>query len=559
LIGGKLSRRGFLQAAAAAGLAMPGLTALADELDAMRANQAERAAALKPAYDYVVIGTGSSGSALVGRLAARKPNASILMIEAGDWDVAPSVLDPGAWFTNLGTERDWQDVSLPSPSVNNRAIPEHMGKVVGGGSSINATIWARPFRADLEYWAQEAGDPAWGYEAGLAIYRRMENWQGKPDARYRGTGGPVWCQEAHDPNPMAPAMLNACRELGFPILDDLNGAREEGPGGYALMNQIIRDGRRQSMARSYLYPVLAQKNLTLLVKTHVDRLTFKGTRATGVEFMRAGKLVRVQAHAEVIVSSGGINTPKLMMLSGIGNSAELGKHGIKTLVHAPEVGRNFQDHILHGGCLWEPVEYSPLKNSAANASGFAKSNSALASPDLNIVQIELPYASEVIGKQYAPPKTAWALCAGLVAPKSRGTVTLRSANPADRPVVDAQFLSHPDDVKALAVGIELCREIGNANAMKAFAKREVAPGKKLEGQEMVDFIRNGATTYFHEVGTCRMGHDKEAVVDAQLRVNGIQGLRIVDSSIMPRIPGVATMASCALIGERAADILTKSA
>lgn len=557
LIGGKLSRRGFLQAAAAAGLSVPGLSALADELDAMRANQAERGAALKSAYDYIVIGTGSSGSALVGRLAARKPDASILMIEAGDWDVAPSVLDPGAWFTNLGTERDWQDVSLPSPSVNNRAIPEHMGKVVGGGSSINATIWARPFRADLEYWAQQAGDPAWGYEAGLAIYRRMENWQGKPDARYRGTGGPVWCQEAKDPNPMAPAMLKACRELGFPILDDLNGAREEGAGGYALMNHIIRDGRRQSMARSYLYPVLAQKNLTLLVKTHVDRLTFKGTRATGVEFMRAGKLVRVQAHTEVIVSSGGINTPKLMMLSGIGNSAELAKHGIKTLVHAPEVGRNFQDHILHGGCLWEPEQYSPLRNSAANASGFAKSNIALASPDLNIVQIELPYASEVIGKEYSPPKTAWALCAGLVAPKSRGTVTLRSGNPADRPVVDAQFLSHPDDVKALAVGIELCREIGNANAMKAFAKREVAPGRKLDGQEMVDFIRNGATTYFHEVGTCRMGHDKEAVVDAQLRVNGIQGLRIADSSIMPRIPGVATMASCALIGERAADILTK--
>ena len=271
LIAGKLDRRGFIRAAAAAGLATTGLAALADELDAVRENQAKRSASLQQAYDYIVVGTGSAGSALVGRLAA-KTSASILMIEAGDWDTAPSVMDPGLWFTNLGTERDWQDVALPAPSTNNRAIPEHMGKVVGGGSSINATIWARPFKNDLAYWAEQSGDAAWGYEHGLSIYRRMENWQGKPDAHYRGKGGPVWCQPAHDPHPAAVAMLAACRSLGMPVLDDLNGAREVGDGGFALMNQIIRDGRRQSMARSYLYPVLAHKNVTVLVKSQVDRL-----------------------------------------------------------------------------------------------------------------------------------------------------------------------------------------------------------------------------------------------------------------------------------------------
>jgi choline dehydrogenase len=341
----------------------------------------------------------------------------------------------------------------------------------------------------------------------------------------------------------------------MPVLDDLNGAREEGAGGFALMNQIIRDGRRQSMARSYLYPVLARKNVTLLVRSQVDRLTFDGNRVTGVELTVGGTVRTVQAKSEVIVSAGGINTPKLLMLSGIGPEAQLRQHGIKTLVNAPQVGENFQDHLLHGGCIWEPKEHIPHRNSAANASGFLKSVASLATPDVNLVQIELPYASDVVGKQYAPPATSWALCAGLVGPKSRGAVRLRSADPADRPIVDARFLSHPDDVKALAYGIEVSREIGNSAAMRDFVKREVAPGKKLSGADMENFVRDGATTYFHQAGTCRMGKDSQAVVDAQLRVNGVKGLRIADSSIMPRIASVATMASCALIGEQMADIL----
>lgn len=554
-ISGRLSRRGFLQAMTLAGMAAGPLSAWADQLEAVRANQRTKSQSLKARYDYIVVGTGSTGSALVGRLAVTKPDASILVIEAGDWDTDPAVLNPGVWFTNLGTQRDWQDVAIPSSGTNGRAIPEHMGKVVGGGSSINATIWARPFKADLEYWAEQSGDRKWGYEHGLSIYRRMENWQGKPDARYRGKGGPVWCQPAQNPHPLAPAMLNACRSLNLPVLDDLNGRREEGSGGFALMNQIIRDGQRQSMARSYLYPVLARENVTLLVSTHVDRLLFSGTRASGVSITGPQGTRQIEAGSEIILCSGGINTPKLLMLSGIGNEAHLRAHQIKTLVHSPDVGEHFQDHLLHGGCLWEPQTHTPHRNSAANASGFVKSDPTLASPDLNLVQIELPYASDVIGKQFTPPGTSWALCAGLVAPKSRGAVRLRSSNPLDRPIVDARFLSHPDDVKALAKGIEIAREIGNSAAMKDFVKREVAPAKRLSGRELEDFVRNGATTYFHQAGTCRMGKDDKAVVDAQLRVNGVRNLRIADSSIMPRIASVATMASCALIGERMAEIL----
>jgi choline dehydrogenase len=558
LIAGRINRRTFLKGAAALGMGGVSLTALADELESARVSQKEKSAKLKDSYDYIVVGTGTSACALVGRLATRS-DASILMIEAGDWDTAPSIMDPSVWFTNLGTERDWGDSAIASVHTNNRAIPEHMGRVVGGGSSINATIWVRPFKSDLDYWAQAAGDKSWNYESGLEIYRRAENWQGASDTRYRGKGGPVWCQPANNPHPLAPAMLNACRSLGYPVLADQNGKREEGGTGFALMNQIIRDGRRQSMARSYLYPVLSRPNVTVLVSSHVDRLVLSGNKVTGVQITRANAQSTINAGLEVILCSGAINTPKLLMLSGIGEETQLKQFGIKTVVNSKEVGKNFQDHLLHGGCIFEPKEHIPHRNSAANAAGFLKSQNSLTSPDVNIVQIELPYTSDVVGKQYAPPPTSWALCAGLVAPKSRGQIKLKSSDPKDRPIVDAQFLSHKDDVKALAFGIEVSRAIGNSPAMKDFVKREVIPGKKLRGKELEDFVRNGATTYFHQAGTCRMGKDSQAVVDSQLRVNGVTGLRIADGSIMPRIASVATMATCVFIGERMADILTKKA
>lgn len=225
--------------------------------------------------------------------------------------------------------------------------------------------------------------------------------------------------------------------------------------GFALMNQIIKDGRRVNMAQAYLYPVLARPNLTVLTRTLADRLVIENGRAAGVEITRNGESRTLRAAREVVLSLGAIRSPKMLMLSGIGDRAHLAEHGIAAKVHAPEVGRNFHDHILHGGCLWEAPRQLTYNNSGANASGFWKSDAALATPDLNIVQIELPYASEVVAREYAPPDTSWALCAGLVAPKSRGSVRLASAKPADAPVVDAQFLAHPDDVKALMKGIDL--------------------------------------------------------------------------------------------------------
>jgi choline dehydrogenase len=310
------------------------------------------------------------------------------------------------------------------------------------------------------------------------------------------------------------------------------------------------------MARAFLYPVLGNQNVTLLVNTQVNRIVLDGDRAVAVEVTHGGETKTIGASREIVLSAGGFNTPKLLMLSGIGDEAELKAVGIQTLVSSPQVGKNVQDHILHGGCLFEapaPFEY---RNSAANVSGYYKTDPSFELPDVSIVQIEIPYASEVIGKEYAPPPTSWALCGGLVAPKSRGTVKLKSSNPQDRPIVDMQFLSHADDVAALSRSIEIARSIGNSSAMKDFVVREVAPGKQLAGDELAKFVRDGATTYFHSAGACRMGKDDKAVVDAQLRVNGVRNLRIADSTIMPRIVAVPTMPACVLIGQRAADLLT---
>jgi choline dehydrogenase len=557
LLTGRLSRRSFLTAALAAGLlSTTSLNAMAHELDAIRENQTKRSAALQGAYDYIVVGAGSAGCALVGTLAKTMATAKILLIEAGDWDTAPSTQDPKVWFTNLGTERDWGDVSIPSASTNNRGIPEHTGRVLGGGSSINATIWARPFKADMDNWAKESGDDAWGYAHSLDLFKKMEDWQGAPNEKYRGKGGPVWVQPAFEPTPLAPAMLEGCKEVGLPVVADLNGEREETGNGFGIMNQIIKDGRRNSLARAFLYPVMAQENLTVLVNTQVNRVVLEGDKAVGVEVVRDGKPMVIKADKEIILSAGGFNTPKILQLSGIGDEVDLKAVNIKTLVSATEVGKNVQDHILHGGCLYEPAEPIPYANSAANASGYYKTDAALELPDVSVVQIEIPYASPEIAKEYAPPQTAWALCAGLVTPKSRGTVKIKSDNPADRPVVDMQFLSHPDDVKALSTSIEIARSIANSAAMKKYVVREVAPGKKLEGADMEKFIRNGATTYFHSAGACRMGKDDKAVVDAKLSVKGVRNLRIADSTIMPRIVAVPTMPACALIGQRMAEILS---
>jgi choline dehydrogenase len=523
-----------------------------DFAERVRLNQSKLSSEMKSQYDFIICGSGSSGSVVARRL-AENPEVSVLMIEAGGEDNVPSVNEPGQWFLNLGSERDWNFRAEPSSHLNGRAIPMNMGRVLGGGSSINVMAWSRGHRNDWDFFATEAGDPAWNYESILGVYRRIEDWRGAPDPDRRGVGGPVFVQPAPDPHPIASATLEAARSVGIPTFDSPNGQMMEGEGGCSIMDVLIRNARRRSVFRTYTFPYMDRPNLTVLTQTQVIKVTFQGKRATGVELVYQGQHCRIGAAREIVLSLGAVNTPKVLMHSGIGDQAALRSFGIPIVQHLPGVGQNFQDHAGIG-CLWEHPEFPPPRNNAAEVTFFWKSHSSLETPDLQTCQGEMPIPSIETSAQFAPPAKSWTMLAGVVRPKSRGRVYLSGPHPDDPMRIEANLLSHPDDIKAALAGVELCREIGNSRALRSFARREVMPGN-LKGFELRDFIRNAAISYWHQSGTARMGRDAASVVDGELRVYGLNNLRIADGSIMPRVTTGNTMAACVVIGERAAKML----
>jgi choline dehydrogenase len=523
-----------------------------DFVERVRVNQRRLRSSLKSHYDFIVCGSGSSGSVVARRL-AENPDVSVLLLEAGGSDDMPSVTEAGRWFENLGTERDWNFVAQPNPHLKGRSLALNMGKVLGGGSSINVMAWARGHKNDWDFFASESGDPAWNYESVLNIYRQIEDWQGAPDPTRRGSGGLVFVQSAPDPNPIAPAMVGGARSIGIPTFDSNNGRLMEGAGGASILDLRVRDGKRLSVFQTYAFPHMDRPNLTVLTHALVTKLTLEGKRATGVEIAFDGKIQRITAGLEVVLSLGAIHTPKVLMLSGIGDQAELQRLGIPVVQHLPGVGQNFQDHFGIG-CIWEYQQPLPPRNNGGEATFFSKSNPGLDSPDLQTCQGELPFSSPETAAKFNPPAASWTLFGGVVRPKSRGQIRLTGPNPDDAVQIDANTLSHPDDLKAGIVCVELCREIGNSAALRPFTKREVMPGN-LRGAELQDFVRDGASTYFHQTCTAKMGRDSMSVVDAQLKVYGIENLRIADGSIMPRVTTGNTMAPCIIIGERAAEAL----
>lgn len=529
----------------------------AEERDfAMRArdNQARLSARLRPRYDIVVCGAGASGSVVARRL-AENPAVQVLLLEAGGSDEAEAVLNPALWPTNLGSERDWGFQAEPSPHLNGRSLPLSMGKGLGGGSSINVMVWARGHRADWDHFAAEAGDPAWGHESVLDTYRRIEDWQGAPDPAYRGTGGPVWVQPAADPSPIASAMLDAASEIGIPTFEHPNGRMMEGAGGAAISDMLVRNGRRHSLYRAYLRPWLDRPNLTVLTGALVRRVLFDGHRATGVEFQRDGEVTTVGAGMEVVLSLGAIQTPKVLMLSGIGDLEELAQLGIPLLRHLPGVGRNFQDHVSVG-CTWEYREPIAPRNSGSEATLYWKSRPELDAPDLLFCQVEFPVPSDRTAARGVPAH-GWTMFAGLAQPASRGRLRLLSADPAAPPAVEANFLSDPADMTTARACVALCRALGNAPAFRPFVRGEAMPGP-LTGVALDGYIRDAAVTYWHQSGTARMGRDAMSVVDGTLRVHGMEGLRIADGSVMPRVTTGNTQAPCAIIGERAAAMIRQA-
>jgi choline dehydrogenase-like flavoprotein len=388
----------------------------------------------------------------------------------------------------------------------------------------------------------------------LDLYRHIEDWHGESEPTLRGTGGPVFVQPAPDPHPLAQATVEAARAIGIPTYQSPNGRLMEQRRGAAITDLRWRDGKRLSVYRTYTVPNLSRPNLTVLPHALVTQVTFGGTRATGVEIMHGDKLYRVAADVEVVLSLGAFHTPKVLMQSGIGDEADLRRAGIPVRQHLPGVGRNLQDHFGFD-CVWEFPDTMRGAAQVGSAMFWDSGMSEVDGPDLFACLGSFPKSSAENVAKFGLPENSWILFGSQTHPRSRGQVRLSGPDPSDPIRIEANALSHPDDLKTAIACVETLREIGNSPQLRPFVKREVMPGDLTE-VELENFLRDGVTTYWHAAGTAKMGRDPMSVVDGNLKVYGIDNLRVADASIMPRITSANTMAPCVVIGERAAQFIT---
>jgi len=520
-------------------------------------------------YDYVIAGGGVAGCILANRLSA-DPTISVLLIEAGSKDSSPLIRAPGGLLPIMMAGRHaWRYMSAPQKHLDSRMLYSPRGKVLGGGSSINGMVYDRGMHSDYDRWAQ-AGNRGWSFADVLPYFRRMESYAPSQDV-WHGQDGPIKVTRADQGHPFAQAFIAAGQQAGWPYNPDLNGASREGFGAVDL---TLTGGQRCSASTAYLHPALKRPNLTVATNAHT--ILFEGKRAAGIAYRDAGGDMIAKARREVILSAGAVNTPHLLMLSGVGPKAHLAEHGIALFHDLPGVGQNLQDHLavhvkykatkplsllryanpLRGAvALGQYLLFrtGPLAQTGMSVACFIKSAPALDEPDIKMLLIMALFSNN--GKKMVPVHGFYAH-ANVARPESTGSVTLASADPDVPPLLDQNYLATENDRRVARASVRAAREIFAQAAFDDFRGEELAPGKDVQTDEEIDaYIRRTAEADYHSVGTARMGSDAMAVVDAELRVHGIEGLRVVDASVMPCIPGSNTAMPVAMIAEKASDMI----
>lgn len=516
--------------------------------------------------DYIVVGAGSAGCVIAARL-SEQPDVSVLLLEAGGHDSDPRIRVPAAFPKLFKTSYDWDLETVPQRAAAYRRMYWPRGKVVGGSSSINAMVYMRGNRRDFDDWAAN-GCLGWSFRECLPWFKASEC-----NARLRdemhGTGGDLSVSDVVSPNPLSLAFVAACEQAGIPRNPDFNGFEQVGTGLYQVTQ---RKGQRCSAAGAFLKPALGRPNLEVQTGARAVEVLFDGSRAIGVVFLQRGVRCEVRAEREVILCLGAVHSPQLLMLSGVGPAAQLLEYGIACRHDLPGVGENLHDHPIIGTIVncreritldaaetaWNFARYVALKSgpftsNVAEAGAFVKSAASRDRPDLQFhFAPAFFYKHGLTGEKRA----AYTFGPCLVQPESRGTIRLRSNDPLAAPLIDPNYLADERDVKALLAGLDLSREIGAQSAFDAYRGEEFLPGKQVQSDtDLVEFIRNYCETLYHPVGTCKMGLGESAVVDPQLRVRGIEGLRVADASVMPRIVVGNPNAATIMIGERAADFI----
>jgi choline dehydrogenase len=521
-----------------------------------------------PSYDYVIVGAGSAGCVLANRLSAS--GATVALIEAGGPDKKMEIHVPAAFSKLFKTAYDWDFETTPQKHLDDRSLYWPRGKVLGGSSSINAQMWVRGTAADYDGWEL----PGWSYADVLPIFRRIERRVGSNRGDVYGTDGPLYIEELRDPNPLTGAFLDACAEAGLTRLGELN---ESAQLGFAPTPVTQHKGRRWSCVDAYLKPARSRKNLAVITGGLVSRIlldTSSGTpRATGVSYLTAtGASVDVTANREVIVAAGAIGSPQLLQLSGIGDPSHLSSVGVTPVVSSPNVGQHLQDHLVAGWIRHTPtavtlvdaekpaqlVKYlltkkGMLSSNVAEAVAMIRTKPGLAAPDIELIFAATPFLDHGFT---TPPGHGITIGVILLQPFSSGSVTLASSSPSDAPLIDAGYFSDDRDVRTLYEGMEFAHSLFETSALAPhtgdYMRPDHFPADEAEAESM---MRAYSETLYHPTGTCRMGTDSESVVDTDLRVRGVDGLRVADASVLPQIIRGHTHAPTVMIAEKASDLI----